>query len=316
MMIDDYNILIDIYRELQQELLELNTQIECNDRGVKEAEVSLGDFFEPDDFKVFSPRNKETIYRKEIERIMDGKAEYERQNRELIQKRDIILERVQKLGKILSRENRNLSVLKIQEEDRKRIARELHDTSLQNLTHLVHKLELCGLYIDTDPTQAKLELSASNKHLKDTIEEIRCTIFDLRPMIFDDLGIKASLERLLAEMNKDKKLEINADIDDVSCETNLMMVTIYRVVQESLVNIFKHANAKKVDLSFKERDGRCIIEIEDDGNGFQQDNVDCEKHFGISLMRERVELLNGNFKIVSEEGKGTKIRIEISLKDA
>lgn len=316
MMIDDYNILIDIHRELQQELMELNTQIECNDRSVKEAEVYLGDFSEPDDFKVFSPRNKETIHRKEIDRIMDGKAEYERQNRKLIQKRDIILERVQKLEKILSRENRNLTVLKIQEEDRKRIARELHDTSLQNLTHLVHKLELCGLYIDTDPTQAKLELSAANKHLKDTIEEIRGTIFDLRPMIFDDLGIKASLERLLAEINRDKKLEINADIEDVSCETNLMMLTMYRVVQESLVNIFKHADAKKVDLSFKEIDGRCIIEIKDDGKGFQQDNVDCEKHFGISLMRERVELLNGNFEIVSEESKGTKILIEIPLKDA
>lgn len=229
---------------------------------------------------------------------------------------NIMIEIYRELEKILSRENRNLTVLKIQEEDRKRIARELHDTSLQNLTHLVHRLELCGLYIDTDPIQAKLELSAANKHLKDIIEEIRGTIFDLRPMIFDDLGIKASLERLLAEMNKDNKLEINADIDDVSCETNLILVTIYRVVQESLVNIFKHADANKVNLSFKERDGRCIIEIEDDGKGFQQDNVDCEKHFGISLMRERVELLNGKFEIVSEECKGTKIRIDISLKDA
>lgn len=315
MMIDDYNVMMDLYRELQQELSDLNMQIECNDRGVKEAEVYLGDFSEPDDFKVFSPRKKETTHRKEIERIMDGKAEYERQNRDLIQKRDIVLSRVQKLKKILSRENRNLTVLKIQEEDRKRIARELHDTSLQNLTHLIHKLELCGLYIDTDPTQAKLELSVANKHLKDTIEEIRGTIFDLRPMIFDDLGIKASLERLLAEMNRDGKLDIKADIEDVSCETSLVQVTIYRVVQESLVNIFKHANAKKVVLNFRGRDDKYIIEIEDDGRGFQQDNVDCERHFGISLMKERVELLDGSFNIVSEESKGTKICIEIPLKD-
>lgn len=87
-------------------------------------------------------------------------------------------------------ENNNLTIFKVQEEERQRIARDLHDTSLQNLTHLIHKIELSSLYIDKDPIQAKLELSIVEKSLRKTIEEIRNIIYDLRPMSFDDLGLK------------------------------------------------------------------------------------------------------------------------------
>ena len=91
-------------------------------------------------------------------------------------------------------------ILTIQEDERKRIARDLHDTSLQNLAHLIHKIELSSMYIDVDPNQAKLELASVNKKLREIIDEIRSILFDLRPMTFDDLGLKAALERLLMNL--------------------------------------------------------------------------------------------------------------------
>ena len=312
MIIDDYNILIDVINELKQEILKLDAQIECNSRSIKEADIYLKDFVEPEDLKIFDPRNMETVHKEEIQRTLRSRKDCIRQNEQLNQKKDILSARVRKLETILKRENRELTVLKIQEEDRQRIARDLHDTSLQNLTHLIHKIELCSMYIDTDPVQAKLELSIINKHLRESIDEIRGTIFDLRPMTFDDLGMKEALERLLKNVNENHYFEIDSEIEDVSCETNMVMVSIYRIVQESLANIVKHSEAKKITFGFKKINEKYVIDIKDDGKGFIQKDVG-DKHFGISLMKERVDLLNGEITITSEEGVGTGIHIEIPL---
>ncbi len=210
----------------------------------------------------------------------------------------------------------NYSILNIQEADRHRIARELHDTSLQNLAHLVHKIELATKFIDKDRMRAKLELSVVNKNLKTVIEEIRNTIYDLRPMTFDDLGLKATFERLISVINQNKKFAIDMDIDDVSCENNLILVTIYRIVQECLNNIIKHADAEKIILHCKLIDNIYVINIEDDGKGFTNEEAEqkkAEKHFGVTLMKERVALIGGTIQIDSICNKGTKIKIKIPL---
>ena len=144
-----------------------------------------------------------------------------------------------------------INIIDIQEKDRRRIARELHDTSLQNLAFLVHKIELCNLLIESDPNKAKLELAITNQMLRKVIDEIRNTVFDLRPMTFDDLGFKASINRLIDKINENKKYRIESNIDDVSCETNLVLVTIYRIIQECLINIDKHAEASCIKVECK-----------------------------------------------------------------
>lgn len=88
-------------------------------------------------------------------------------------------------------------IMEMLETERKRIVSELHDTSLQDITHFVHMIELASLYIDKNPARAKMELNSVSKGLHNVIEDIRSTIFNLRPMTFDDLGLKASFERLL-----------------------------------------------------------------------------------------------------------------------
>lgn len=316
-MIYSYNVLTNLLEEMQQEMQELDAQIKNNLACIKEAEIYIKGVrdAESEDFKVFSPMNEELIHKEEIEKSSDKKADCEEKNKILIHKREIISSRIKKLNNILDREKQDFSVIKIQEEDRKRIAGELHDTSLQNLTHLIHKIELSSMYIDTDPLQAKLELSVISKRLKEIIDEIRGTIFDLRPMSFDDLGMKAALERLIDTVNENGKFEIDYEIDDVPCETKSVLVSIYRIVKEAFNNIVRHAEAKKIFFRFKNGDDKCIIEIEDDGKGFEENLIDGQKHFGVSLIRERVELLNGNVTITSSENNGTKIYVEIPLND-
>lgn len=311
-----YNILIEIAEELKQDRNIIDEKLRDNMCHIKEAEVYAETFLssEPEeDVKVFSPRNIDSVYKREIENIENKKLKYNEENKLLTEKRNALSDRIERIEQILESKTDNLTVLSIQEEDRKRIARDLHDTSLQNLTHLIHQIELSGLYIDKDPLRAKIELSIVNKRLKEIIEEIRNTIYDLRPMTFDDLGLKAAFESLIESFNEDRKYEVELDLDDVSCETNIILVTIYRIVQECLNNIVKHADATKISLKCKKRNNVCHIMISDNGNGFNKENYNREKHFGILYIKERIKLLGGKIRLDSIPEQGTVITISIPL---
>jgi len=318
MNFEDYNIIEKIASEMRAELQELEKKIKYNVQCIKEADVYANLFIdsdESDDYKIFSPRNPENAHKNEIEKAYHEKDICEKQNEQLIERRNYLLNQLKGLEKVLEHRKTDdgYTVLNIQEQDRQRIARDLHDTSLQNLTHLIHKIELSSLYIDQDTIKAKLELSIINNTLKKTIDEIRNTIFDLRPMTFDDLGFKAALERLISNINENQMYMIDADIDDVSCEKSVVLVSIYRVVQECLNNIVKHANAEKIFFSCKNEDGKCMITIQDDGIGFDEEKPLEGKHFGLSLMKERIKLINGKINISSKVQQGTSIQIEVPL---
>ena len=234
----------------------------------------------------------------------------------LSQKREKLLLDIERFEKILSEEaGQGISALNLQEADRQRIARDLHDISLQKLAHMVHKIELSSLYIDKDPIRAKLELSVVNKRLREVIDEIRGIIYNIRPMTFDDLGIKAAFERLINVINENKSFEIDMDIEDVSCENDIVLVTIYRVVQECMTNIRKHAQATQIYFCGKMVGDNYNIVIRDNGKGFNRDEVDQRegKHFGLLTMKERIYLVSGNIDIHSDNN-GTEINISIPIR--
>ncbi len=212
-------------------------------------------------------------------------------------------------------QKRNLSIMTVQEEERQRIARDLHDTSLQTLAHLVHKLELCNLYIDKDVFQAKLEILSVRQSLKDVIEEIRNTIFDLRPMSFDDLGVEETFNRFIERENPDKKFKIISDVEKIEFSHDLLILTLYRAIQECVSNAIKHSEGTEIHITAKHKpcDMYEVI-IADNGKGFTQEEADEKtNHFGLLIIKERVSILNGTIDIQSEIGKGTKIIIEFPL---
>ena len=212
--------------------------------------------------------------------------------------------------------NRGLQILDIQERERQRIARDLHDTSLQNLTHIIHKIELSSMFIDDDPVKAKLELVSVNKNLRSVIKEIRNTIFDLRPMTFDDLGLRESFERLADHLKESSDFEVFYNIEEINCNNSLVLMTIFRIIEECTNNAIKHSNGSVVFFELKKiAENTCIIIVADNGKSFDAEKVlsENQRHFGLNILKERVELLCGTMEIDSKLDKGTVIKIVIPL---
>ena len=203
-----------------------------------------------------------------------------------------------------------------QELDRKRIANELHDTSVQDLTHIIHQIELAGLYIDVDPTKAKLELAGINEEIRKIIKDIRNTIFDLRPMSFDDLGLKEALEQYIDDLKNRCNIEIEVDMDFVDNYNEEKNLIIYRILKECINNSVKHAEASVIQLVIKDKDDSLHISVKDNGIGIlNKDDRNTERemqtHYGLAIMKERVSILNGKCYINSKEEIGTHIQFVI-----
>ena len=204
-------------------------------------------------------------------------------------------------------------IFDIQELDRRRIARDLHDTSLQNLAHLVHKLELAFKYVDVDPVQAKLIIAVVQQNINLIIEEIRNTIFNLRPMMLDDLDLKNSISWLLDKQKENSEMKIVSEID-ILFKKESDSVELFRIIQECVGNACKHSQGSCVTISLKKRKDAVVLHIKDDGIGFDLEQKK-EKHFGLLIIKERAKALSGSCKIMSAPNQGTEIEIKIPVEN-
>lgn len=208
-----------------------------------------------------------------------------------------------------------IRVLDVQEKERQRIARDLHDYALQNLTHLIHQLDLCSMEMDDDPVRAKLEIMSVKKNLKSIIADIRNTIFDLRPMPFDDLGSREVFQRLEENLRANSDMEICFDIENIDSLDSILQMTLFRLIQEGSLNSVKHAKGTRLDVVLRQKRKKIFVTIRDDGIGFDLtgDGEDLESHFGLKIMKERIELLSGEMTVVSGSG-GTQIDLIVPVK--
>lgn len=320
---DELDFLKEIYFGFMENQRKENEILQDYLNRIKEIDVYLDSIKEEDDFVVFSPRSAENIYSDKIKEFENERCDLEKKVKDQKSKLNKLNIQTKKLKKLLTHVNDgldHLEILNIQEKERQRIARELHDSSVQNLIHLGHVMELCFMLIDQDPIKSKMELENCNKVLKSIIGEIRETIFNLRPMSFDDLGFKQCIENFIFICKTQyKNCDIEYDICDLEVkniqEENLFLLTIFRVIQESITNAVKHSDADKINLIVKVENNKCYINIKDNGKGFSLDDVmnKKNKHFGLSIMKERISLLHGNILIDTDIGKGTEIKIEIPL---
>ena len=204
-----------------------------------------------------------------------------------------------------------VKALAIQENERQRIANDLHDTTVQNLVHLIHSLELCSMFMDQDPVRAKLELESCSKNLKDTIDGIRETIFNLRPMSFNDLGFKKGIDDFMNNMMIHyPSVRIEFDVDDLGNNHDLNIM-VFRIIQECVTNSLKHSKSKDLILRVKRIDSTFDILVKDSGIGFNPDEV-RSNHFGMVILEDRVNMVNGTLNIHSDSS-GTEIHIVIPL---
>lgn len=320
-----FEIIQMMYDELKKEQAERQSILQEKRNRIAEIDIYLNSLLskEESDLQVFLARKVEDVYRDVIEQNKQQKEKLLYESDELERQLRLDENKIEQLEQILSGPSmfhvKQLSILDAQEKERQRIARDLHDTSLQNLTYLVHKVELSSLYIDEDPVKAKLELATVEKGIREVIEDIRNDIFALRPMSVDDLGLKETIEKLLAVVNQDMRFKIITDIDEITVAQNnsveyMRLISLYRIIQECVQNAIKHSGGNEIVVKLKDYDHVYQIIVQDNGSGFDVNEASKkDKHFGLSVIKERVLFLDGKIKIDTDNG--TIIEIEIPKAD-
>lgn len=203
-------------------------------------------------------------------------------------------------------------VIATQEDERRRIARELHDSTSQNLTSLIVGLRIMETYCQQCAAQSKA--SDLRQVASQTLDEVHELSMRLRPRVLDDLGLAAALEHLASEWQARYKTPVDVVIQLSERLPGEVETAIYRIVQEALTNIARHAYAKTASILIERRDDIIRAIIEDDGLGFDINTSHGERHLGLLGMRERAELLDGKLTIESSPEHGTSVFIEIPLK--
>ncbi|HUV01331.1 MAG TPA: PAS domain S-box protein [Bacteroidales bacterium] len=207
-------------------------------------------------------------------------------------------------------------IQKVAEIERTNIAREIHDELAQALTVL--KMELTWLKKKLPKGQEPL-IERTNTMLKitdKTIGTMKRIATDLRPGVLDDLGLAAAIEWQAEEFQKQTgiKCKVGLDAEDITLDRD-RNTAIFRIFQETLTNVARHAKATQVSVSLKEREGKIILTVKDNGKGITKEEIAHPKSYGLMGIRERAKILNGNSIIKGVRGKGSSVTVEIPVQE-
>lgn len=209
-------------------------------------------------------------------------------------------------------------VIAAQEAERARVSRDLHDDVGQALTSVLLGLRLVEDSLadpDLDADDARRRIADLRELVADGLRRARQLAFDLRPTVLDDIGLVPALQRLGEDLVARTGLTIEVDTEGLGAEERLaseIETVIYRVVQEALTNVIRHASAASASVTVSGRDGQVRILVEDDGVGFDAARRPTRSHLGINGMHERVELVEGTLSITSTPGAGTVVLLEVA----
>lgn len=210
--------------------------------------------------------------------------------------------------------------IEAQEEERRRLAREIHDGPAQILANVVFRIDVGQKLLARDPARAATELEQLKALVRRSLQDVRRIIFDLRPMVLDDLGLAPALRDYVAGFGESGGV---AAAFDVSGQERRLPPAVelagFRVVQEALANVRKHAAAEHVVVRLTFGPALLRAEVIDDGAGFDPDaarpagDAGETPHYGLRSMRERVALLGGRLDVRALPGQGTRIVVEFPL---
>jgi two-component system sensor histidine kinase UhpB len=206
-----------------------------------------------------------------------------------------------------------------QEEERRRLARDLHDDTIQSLIALNQQIQLAQMAATDEDTI--IRLSAMQQMAEQIVADLRRLTRDLRPIYLEDLGLVPALEILARDMSQ--LMDMPVSFETIGKERRLaadVELALYRIAQEALSNIARHAAAKRADVYFQFNDGEVSLTVQDDGKGFVVPETPAEMapsgHFGLLGVQERAEAIGARFQNESEPGQGTCIQVALSLEEA
>ena len=209
------------------------------------------------------------------------------------------------------------AVTTAQEEERNRLARELHDDTIQNLIALKQRVQSARRKIGQDPATLEKQLAELQALLETTMQEVRRFSRDLRPIYLEEAGLVSALEALARDISRDgvpTAFELEGEPSRLPLKTEL---ALYRMVQESLNNVVKHANATQARVEVDFADHNVVIRVKDNGIGFdvpsRVSNLSEGGHYGLMGMQERAQLVGARLDIRSQPGRGTVIQVECAV---
>ncbi|MGL4819074.1 MAG: sensor histidine kinase [Bacilli bacterium] len=225
---------------------------------------------------------------------------------------------VKELGQVMNiaqeRHALGVRILELQEEERKRISREIHDGPAQMIANLLLRSELLErIYREKGAEEAITETRALRAQVRGSLHEVRRIIYDLRPMALDDLGLIPALKKYLKNIEEYNKIPIKFISNTSNKRVEGPMETaLFRIIQEAVQNTLKHARASQIAVKVDVTDDTVYLVIRDDGVGFDPE-LKKDGSFGLKGIQERVELLRGTVAIQSGAGSGTSVIVKVPI---
>lgn len=205
-------------------------------------------------------------------------------------------------------------LINAQEVERQRLSRQMHDGPAQALSNFILQTEIAMRLFDVDQTRAKDELSNLKNSAMTTFQKVREFIFELRPMMLDDLGLVPTINRYVDSYRTQSGLDIDLVVtgSDIRMES-FLEVLIFRSIQELLGSASHHSQASKIKIQLSIDNDSVRVSVDDNGKGLPGDETSSDGNLGIKLIKDRVEMLGGHTDIDSVENQGTRVSIEMPM---
>ena len=214
-------------------------------------------------------------------------------------------------------DDQEMRIVEAREAERTRLAQEIHDGPAQALSNAIFGVEYIEKILDRDRPAARVELRLLRERLRRELGDVRAFISQLRPPILDDVGLDGAIRDAAATLQAMSgaavEVELGASPDDLG---DAEQVVVLRVLQEALQNVRKHADARHVVLATQRDGARWILEVRDDGRGFDPDAPADRgrRTFGLQFMRERAELVRATFRVRSQPANGTVVVLDVPVR--
>lgn len=213
----------------------------------------------------------------------------------------------------------SLRCAEAREEERRRIAVDLHDGPIQQLANLILRLDMARKAIPADAEEARAEIASLHQFAKSTLHDMRRFMFELRPSSLEEFSLLPVLRQYVQDYRAQYQIPVEIQLSDSDWSLGRdIEVNLFRIIQEALTNVRKHANASRVDVILSREDPLVKVTVRDNGQGFDvsstRTRAQHEKRMGLASMEDRARALNGAFRIESRKGH-TEVRITVPLVD-
>jgi two-component system sensor histidine kinase DegS len=203
-------------------------------------------------------------------------------------------------------------IVNAQEAERQRLSRQMHDGPAQAMSNFILQTEIAMRLLDADPAQAKEELSNLKTAAMSTFQKVRNFIFELRPMMLDDLGLVPTIRKYVDAFKEQTTLDVSLTITGTERRLEpYLEVMIFRAVQELLGNAARHSQATMIKVLVDIGSNLVRVSVDDNGKGFDSEVVRSGSSLGLKLIRERTEMMGGSFEIDSSAGKGARVAFSV-----